>query len=42
MSTITAILVDDEISNLKGLRKKVETLFPKIEIYPWDQICASG
>ncbi|PHR73187.1 MAG: DNA-binding response regulator [Lutibacter sp.] len=32
MSTITAILVDDEISNLKGLRKKVENLFPKIEI----------
>ncbi len=32
MSTITAVLVDDEVSNLKGLRKKIEILFPEIEI----------
>ncbi|WP_417197859.1 LytR/AlgR family response regulator transcription factor [Bizionia sp.] len=32
MKNITAILVDDEISNLKGLQKKIENLFPEIEI----------
>lgn len=32
MNTITAILVDDEIPNLKGLRKKMEKLFPEIKI----------
>ncbi|MCX7549873.1 LytR/AlgR family response regulator transcription factor [Xanthomarina sp. F2636L] len=32
MKNITAILVDDEISNLKGLQKKVENLFPEIQI----------
>ena len=32
MSKITAILVDDEISNLKGLRKKIEKFFPQIDI----------
>lgn len=32
MKTITAILVDDEISNLKGLEHKLEKLFPEIEI----------
>jgi len=32
MSAITAILVDDEISNLKGLRQKLAKLFPEIEI----------
>jgi len=32
MSNITAILVDDEISNLKGLQKKINTFFPEIEI----------
>ena len=32
MSQLTAILVDDEISNLKGLEKKLNTLFPEIEI----------
>lgn len=29
---ITAILVDDEISNLKGLQRKIENLFPNIII----------
>ncbi|WP_343329451.1 LytTR family DNA-binding domain-containing protein [Polaribacter staleyi] len=32
MSTITAIIVDDEISNLKGLQRKMTKLFPEIEI----------
>ncbi|HIC31854.1 MAG TPA: response regulator transcription factor [Flavobacteriaceae bacterium] len=32
MNEIKAILVDDEISNLKGLEKKLNTLFPEIEI----------
>ncbi len=32
MSQLTAILVDDEISNLKGLEKKLNTFFPEIEI----------
>ena len=32
MNTITAIIVDDEISNIKGLQKKMNTLFPEIEI----------
>ena len=32
MKTITAILVDDEISNLKGLERKLEHLFPEIDI----------
>lgn len=32
MNKITAILVDDEISNLKGLEKKLNQLFPEIEI----------
>src|SRR5690606_2748098 len=32
MNNITAILVDDEISNLKGLQKKIEILFPEIQI----------
>ncbi|MEE9363836.1 MAG: LytTR family DNA-binding domain-containing protein [Cellulophaga sp.] len=32
MKTITAILVDDEISNLKGLQQKLEKLFPQIKI----------
>ena len=32
MKTITAILVDDEISALKGLEQKVEKLFPEIKI----------
>ncbi|MDO6596922.1 LytTR family DNA-binding domain-containing protein [Oceanihabitans sp. 2_MG-2023] len=32
MNSITAILVDDEISNLKGLQRKLENLFPKIQI----------
>ncbi|MDX1774473.1 LytTR family two component transcriptional regulator [Oceanihabitans sediminis] len=32
MNNITAILVDDEISNLKGLQKKLENLFPEIHI----------
>ncbi|MEO8933412.1 MAG: LytTR family DNA-binding domain-containing protein [Xanthomarina sp.] len=32
MKNITAILVDDEVSNLKGLQKKIKTLFPEIEI----------
>lgn len=32
MNKITAILVDDEISNLKGLQKKIESLFVEIEI----------
>jgi len=32
MSQLKAILVDDEISNLKGLEKKLKTLFPEIEI----------
>ncbi|AUC81847.1 LytTR family DNA-binding domain-containing protein [Lacinutrix sp. Bg11-31] len=32
MSNITAILVDDEISNLKGLHKKIDILFPEIKI----------
>jgi len=29
---ITAILVDDEISNLKGLQRKLENLFPSIHV----------
>ena len=32
MNNITAILVDDEISNLKGLQRKIENLFPNIKI----------
>jgi len=32
MKKIKTILVDDEISNLKGLRQKIEKLFDKIEI----------
>ncbi|NND61931.1 MAG: response regulator transcription factor [Flavobacteriaceae bacterium] len=32
MKTLTAILVDDEISALKGLRSKVEKLFPHLNI----------
>jgi len=32
MSTLTAILIDDEISNLKGLEQKLEKLFPDIVI----------
>ena len=32
MNTITAIIVDDEISNLKGLEKKMANLFPDITI----------
>lgn len=32
MTKLTTILVDDEISNLKGLEKKLNTLFPEIEI----------
>lgn len=32
MKKITAIIVDDEISNLKGLQKKMTNLFPEIEI----------
>ena len=32
MSNITAILVDDEVSNLKGLQRKMEKLFPNIQI----------
>lgn len=33
MTKIKAILVDDEISNLKGLERKLHTLFPQIEIH---------
>lgn len=32
MKTIKAILVDDELFNLKGLHQKITKLFPKIEI----------
>jgi two-component system LytT family response regulator len=32
MNTITAILVDDEITNLKGLENKLRKLFPEIEV----------
>ncbi|MCI2228311.1 LytTR family DNA-binding domain-containing protein [Polaribacter sp. MSW13] len=32
MNPITAIIVDDEISNLKGLQKKMANLFPEINI----------
>lgn len=32
MNTLTAILIDDEISNLKGLAQKLGKLFPHIEI----------
>jgi two-component system LytT family response regulator len=32
MSKLTAILIDDEISNLKGLQQKLEKLFPEIVI----------
>lgn len=32
MSTLKAILIDDEISNLKGLEQKLEKLFPDITI----------
>ncbi|WP_055442211.1 LytR/AlgR family response regulator transcription factor [Lacinutrix himadriensis] len=32
MNNITAILVDDEVSNLKGLQRKIEKLFPNIQI----------
>lgn len=31
-SQITAVIIDDEISNIKGLQKKVEKLFPSINI----------
>ncbi|MCL5130226.1 LytTR family DNA-binding domain-containing protein [Algibacter sp. L4_22] len=32
MNSITAILVDDEISNLKGLQRKIKKLFPVIKV----------
>lgn len=32
MKTLTAVLIDDEVSNLKGLAQKLGKLFPKIEI----------
>ena len=32
MNPVTAMLVDDEIANLKGLQRKIENLFPNIEI----------
>jgi len=32
MEIVKAILVDDEVSNLKGLQRKVNTLFPEIEV----------
>ena len=32
MNRINAILVDDEIANLKGLQRKIENLFPNIQI----------
>ncbi|RLJ69129.1 LytTR family two component transcriptional regulator [Lacinutrix venerupis] len=32
MKPITAILIDDEISNLKGLKQKLGKLFPEIEV----------
>ncbi|HBC05582.1 MAG TPA: DNA-binding response regulator, partial [Aequorivita sp.] len=32
MTTITAILIDDEFSALKGLQQKVEKFFPEISI----------
>ncbi|WP_452228559.1 MULTISPECIES: LytR/AlgR family response regulator transcription factor [unclassified Lacinutrix] len=32
MNSINAILVDDEIANLKGLQRKIENLFPNIQI----------
>ena len=32
IENVTAIIVDDEISNIKGLQKKVEKLFPSISI----------
>lgn len=32
IENLTAIIVDDEISNIKGLQKKVEKLFPSISI----------
>jgi len=32
MKTLTAVLIDDEVSNLKGLAQKLDKLFPKIEI----------
>ncbi|WP_458626831.1 LytR/AlgR family response regulator transcription factor [Winogradskyella sp. PC D3.3] len=32
IENVTAIIVDDEISNIKGLQKKVENLFPNITI----------
>lgn len=32
MNRITSILVDDEISNLKGLQRKIENLFPNIQV----------
>ena len=35
MKKITAILVDDEISALKGLQKKVEKLLPKMVDENW-------
>lgn len=38
MDNVTAILVDDEISNLKGLEKKIENFFPQIKIIGTYQI----
>lgn len=32
MKTLTAVLIDDEVSNLKGLAQKLGKLFPEIEI----------
>ncbi|MFP4846180.1 LytR/AlgR family response regulator transcription factor [Winogradskyella sp. PE311] len=32
MKNISAILIDDEISNLKGLQQKINKLFPDIEV----------
>lgn len=32
MNKLTSILVDDEVSSLKGLQKKIEKLFPEVEI----------
>ena len=45
MNTLNSILIDDEISNLKGLEQKLNKLFPKITVLntfqkPEDAICA--
>ena len=42
MSTITAVLIDDETSNLQGLQRKIEQFFPAIDILKTFQVPEEG